>query len=103
MDSLNFVQSDLVKKWTHWTLSDLVKNDVKVASLEIYIHILYKLQNLAVDVCRIADVYCLPAPAHPPFSSNSLNLSVPEEAYSRNVRASGTLKFGYEGVFKIFK
>ena len=29
----------------------------------------------------------------------SLVLSAPEEAYSRNVRASGTLKFGYEGVF----
>ena len=27
--------------------------------------------------------------------------SAPEEAYSRNVRASGTLKFGYERVFKI--
>ena len=24
-----------------------------------------------------------------------------EEACSRNVRASGTLKFGYEGIFKI--
>ena len=43
----------------------------------------------------------MPAPAHQPFSSISLDLSVPEEAYSRNVRATGTLKFGYEGVFKI--
>ena len=40
-------------------------------------------------------------PAHQTFSSNSLDLSAPAEAYSRNVRASGTLKFGYEGVFKI--
>ena len=47
------------------------------------------------------DVSCLPAPAHQPFSSNSLDLSSSEEAYSRNVRASGTLKLGYEGVFKI--
>ena len=31
----------------------------------------------------------------------SLGLSAPEEACSRNVRASGTLKFGYEGIFKI--
>ena len=31
----------------------------------------------------------------------SLDLSAPEEAYSRNERAPGTLKFGYEGVFKI--
>ena len=44
---------------------------------------------------------CLPAPAHQPFSSYILDLRAPEEAYSRNVRASGTLKFGYEGVFKI--
>ena len=35
------------------------------------------------------------------FVSNSLDLSAPEETYSRNVRVSGTLKFGYEGVFKI--
>ena len=33
--------------------------------------------------------------------SNSLDLSAPEEAYSRNVCASGTLKFRYEGAFKI--
>ena len=52
-------------------------------------------------MCKIGDVCCLPAPAHQPFSSNSLDLSAPEEAYSRNVRASGTLNFGYEGVFKI--
>ena len=51
--------------------------------------------------CRIGDVCCLPAPAHQPFFSNSLYLTAPEEAYSRNVRASGTLKFGYECVFKI--
>ena len=44
----------------------------------------------------------MPAPAHQQFSSNSLDLSAPEEAYSRNIRASGTLKFGNEGVFKIF-
>ena len=59
------------------------------------------LRILAVDVCRIWDVCCLPAPAHQPFSSNRLDLSAPEEAYSRNVRATGTLKFGYEGVLKI--
>ena len=59
------------------------------------------LRILAVDVCKIGDVCCLPAPAHQPFFSNSLDLSAPEEAYSRNVRASGTLKFGYGGVFKI--
>lgn len=39
--------------------------------------------------------------SHQPFSSNGLDLSTPEEAYSRNIRASGTLQFGYEGVFKI--
>ena len=52
--------------------------------------------GLAADVCKIWDVCCLPAPAYQPFSSNSLDLSAPEEAYSRNVRASGTLKFGNE-------
>ena len=55
-----------------------------------------------MDVCRIGHVCCLSAPAHQPFPSNSLDLSAPEEAYIRNVRASGTLKFGYEGVFKIY-
>ena len=40
---------------------------------------------------RIGDVCCLPAPAHQPFSSNSLGLSDPEEAFSRNICASGTL------------
>ena len=52
-------------------------------------------------MCRIGDVCCLPAPAHQSFSFNSLGLSAPEEACSRNVRASGTLTFGYEGIFKI--
>ena len=52
-------------------------------------------------MCKIGDVCCLPTPAHQPFSSDSLDLSAPEEGYSRNVRASGTLKFEYEGVFKI--
>ena len=56
--------------------------------------------GLAVDVCTIGDVCCLPVPAHQPFSSNSLDLSAPEEAYSRNVRASVSLKFGFEGTFK---
>ena len=51
------------------------------------------LQTLAVAVCRIGNVCCLPAPAHQPFSFNSLGLSAPEIACSRNVRASGTLKF----------
>ena len=44
-------------------------------------------------------------PAHQPFSSNSLDLSAPEEAYSRNVLPSGTLmhkKCGYEGVLRFF-
>ena len=59
------------------------------------------LRILAVAVCRIGDVCCLPAPAHQPFSFNSLSLSAPAEACSRNVRASGTLKFGYEGIFKV--
>ena len=45
------------------------------------------LRVLTVDVCKIGDVCCLPAPAHQPFSSNSLDLSDPEEAYSRNVLA----------------
>ena len=52
-------------------------------------------------MCEIGDVCCLPAPAHQPILFNSLGLSTPEEACSRNVRASGTLKFGYEGYFKI--
>ena len=52
------------------------------------------LRILAVAVCKIGDVCCLPAPAHQPFSSNSLDLSAPEEGYSRNVRASCTLKLG---------
>ena len=61
----------------------------------------HALRILAVAVRKIGDVCCLSAPAHQPFSSNSLDLSAPEEAYSRNVRASGALKFWYEGVFKI--
>ena len=36
------------------------------------------LRILAVAVCRIGDVCCLPAPAHQPFSFNSLGLSAPE-------------------------
>ena len=59
------------------------------------------LRVLAVAVCKIGDVCCFLAPAPQPFSSNSLYLNAPEEACSRNVRASGTLKFGYEGVFKM--
>ena len=43
------------------------------------------------------------APVHQPFSSNSLGIKSPEEAYSRNVRVSGTLKLGYESIFKIRK
>ena len=38
-------------------------------------------------VAAIGLVCCLPAPAHQPFSSNSLGLSAPEEACSRNERA----------------
>ena len=49
------------------------------------------LRILTVDVCKIWDVCCLPAPAHQPYSFNSLDLSAPEEAYSRKVCASGTL------------
>ena len=52
-------------------------------------------------MCKIGDVCCLPAPAHQQVSSNTLGLSAPEEACSRNVRASCTLKLGYEGIFKI--
>ena len=44
--------------------------------------------GLTGALCKIGDVCCLPAPAHQPFSSNSLDLSAPEEAYSRNVRVS---------------
>ena len=58
------------------------------------------LRILAAAACKIGDVCCLPAPAHQQFSSYSVDLSAPEEAHSRNVRASDTLKFGYEGVFK---
>ena len=50
------------------------------------------LRILAVAVCKIGDVCIFPAPEHQPFSSNSLGRSAPEEAYSRNLRASGTLK-----------
>ena len=56
---------------------------------------------LAVAVCRIGDVCCLPAPAHQPFSFNTLDLSASEEACNRNICASDTLKFGYKGIFKI--
>ena len=59
------------------------------------------LQILVVAVCKIGNICCLPAPAHQSFSFKSLDLNAPEEAYSRNVRASGTLKFGYEGILKI--
>ena len=52
-------------------------------------------------MCRIGDVCCLPASTHRLFSSNNLDLSAPEESYSRNVGASDTLKFGYEGIFEI--
>ena len=62
---------------------------------------MYVLSILAVVVCKIWYVCCLPAPAHQQFSPNSLGLSAPDEACSRNVRASGTLKCGYEGIFKI--
>ena len=58
------------------------------------------LRILAVAECKIGNFCCSPAPAHQPFVSNSLDLSAPEEAYSRNVRASGTVKIGCEGFFK---
>ena len=41
------------------------------------------LQILAVVMYKIGDVCCLPAPAHQPVSFNSLDLSAPEEAYSK--------------------
>ena len=50
------------------------------------------LRILAVDECGIGDGCCLQASALQPFSSNSLDLSAPGEAYSRNVRASVTRK-----------
>ena len=59
------------------------------------------LRILAVAVCGIGIVCCLPALAHQPFVFDSLGLSAPEEVCSRNVRASATLKFGYEGICKI--
>ena len=39
------------------------------------------LQILAVAVCRIGVVCCLPVPVYQPFSFNRLGLSAPEEAY----------------------
>ena len=36
------------------------------------------------------------------FLGQDMEFDCIEDAYSRNVRASGTLKFGYEGVFKMF-
>ena len=39
-------------------------------------------------------MFAVAAPAHQPFFSNGLGFSAAEEACSRNVRASGTLKFG---------
>ena len=52
-------------------------------------------------MCRIGDVCCLLAPAHQPFPSNSLGLRAPGEACSRNIRASGTLRFGYDGILRL--
>ena len=40
------------------------------------------------------------SPAHQPFSSKGLGLRALVEAYSRNVRASDTLKLGYEVYFR---
>ena len=59
------------------------------------------LRILVVAVCRIGDVCCLPAPAHQPISFNSFDLSALEEVCRRNARASGTLKFGYEGFLRL--
>ena len=61
----------------------------------------HELRTLAVDVCRIGGVCCLPCLHTNHFLLIVWDLSASEETYSRNVRASGTLKFGYEGVFKI--
>ena len=47
---------------------------------------------LAVAVCKIGDVCCLPAPAHQPYSSNSLDLSAPEDAYSKKCTSIGHSK-----------
>ena len=52
-------------------------------------------------MCKIGDVCCWPAPAHQPFSSKRLGPSATEEACSRNVRASGTLKIGFEGILRL--
>ena len=60
------------------------------------------LRILVVAVCRIGNVCCLPEPAHQPFSFNSLGLSAPEEACSRNVRALGTLSILGMKVFFFF-
>ena len=57
----------------------------------VYTHLIpdacscHVLRILAVAVCKIGDVCCLPAPAHQPFFSNKLDLSAPEveEAYSK--------------------
>ena len=59
------------------------------------------LRIVAVAVCKIGDVCFLPAPAHQSFSFNSLDITAPEKAYNRTIRASGTLKIGYEGVLRI--
>ena len=56
---------------------------------------------MGVFFSRFRPLYEIHHPEYQVFFSNSLDLSAPEEAYSRNVRASGTLKFGYESVFKI--
>ena len=61
------------------------------------------LRILAVAVCKIVDHCCLPAPAHQPFSSNSLDLSAPEEAYSRTLRASGTLNLAVKVFLRLQK
>ena len=61
------------------------------------------LRILAVAVCRIRDVCCLPAPTHQPFSFNSLGLNAPEKAFSTNVRASGTLKLGMKVFLRFYR
>ena len=58
----------------------------------------HALRILADAESGIWDVCYLPAPAPQPFSSNSLDFSAPDKAYSRNVRTSDTLRFGYEGI-----
>ena len=52
-------------------------------------------------VYKIGYVCCLPAPAHQPFSSYSLDLGAPEASYNTNVCASGTQNLGMKVFLRI--